>query len=127
MKSVLFVSFFGFLFYNFWQSNLWIAPEKVDKIPNPVASNLASIERGRKIFGQVCWNCHGLGGLGNGPASKTLKRKPANFTDSLVQKQTDGAIFWKISEGRAPMAPYKASLTTEQRWHLVNFIRTMKK
>jgi mono/diheme cytochrome c family protein len=31
-----------------------------------------SAERGRRIFEQACWPCHGNQGLGDGPAGKTL-------------------------------------------------------
>src|SRR5690606_20950235 len=33
--------------------------------------------------------------------------------------------FWKISEGRGAMPAYKASLTDEQRWQLVAYLRTL--
>ncbi|MBL7892882.1 MAG: cytochrome c [Bacteroidia bacterium] len=127
MKPILLISAFIMLAALYRQKDLWVAPEKANTIPNPIANNNISIERGKKLFSQVCWTCHGVNGQGNGPASKALKRKPANFTDSTLQKQTDGALFWKISEGKGQMSPYKVSLTTEQRWHLVNYIRNFKK
>jgi mono/diheme cytochrome c family protein len=37
---------------------------------------------------------------------------------------TDGEIFWKMTEGRKPMPSFKKQLTDEQRWQLVNFLRT---
>jgi len=37
---------------------------------------------------------------------------------------TDGELFWKISEGRRPMPEFKKRLTEEQRWQLVNYVRT---
>lgn len=52
-----------------------------------------------------------------------LKPWPANLTKDLVQDQSDGALFWKITEGRTPMAAYKDVLTEEERWQLINFIR----
>ena len=51
--------------------------------------------------------------------------KPANFTDShMMSEMTDGELFWKLSEGRRPMPSFKKRLTEEQRWQLVNFVRT---
>src|ERR1019366_1287418 len=44
-----------------------------------------------------------------------------------VQKQTDGALHWMITEGHTPMPTFKTSLTDNQRWELVNYIRTLAK
>ena len=37
----------------------------------------------------------------------------------------DGEIYWKITEGRKPMPSFKNQLSDEQRWQLVNFLRTL--
>ena len=80
---------------------------------------------GRKLYASYCASCHGDKGKGDGLAGMTLKPRPANFKKDALQAQSDGAIFWKITEGRAPMAAYKGALTEEQRWQLVNYIRQL--
>jgi len=72
-----------------------------------------------------CVPCHGNKGKGDGVAAAALKPKPADHSSQKVQSQTDGAIFYKITTGRLPMAPYKDILNTTQRWQLVNYIRTL--
>jgi len=42
----------------------------------------------------------------------------------MMEEMTDGEIFYKISEGRRPMPSFKKRLTEEQRWQLVNYVRT---
>jgi len=74
-----------------------------------------------------CAICHGKKGKGDGVAGMALKPRPADFTKDVIQKQTDGAIYWKLTEGKAPMAAYKETLSEEQRWQLVNFIRSLRK
>jgi mono/diheme cytochrome c family protein len=44
-----------------------------------------------------------------------------------VKKQTDGALYWKISNGRGNMPPYKEALSDEQRWQLVVYLRELGK
>ena len=66
------------------------------------------------------------GGKGDGPAAAALPPpKPANWTSAAVQKETDGEIFWKMSNGRGAMPPWK-HLPEKDRWELVNYIRTLK-
>jgi hypothetical protein len=40
--------------------------------------------------------------------------------------QSDGELFWKLSNGKGMMVPYKHSLNEEMRWQLINYIRTLK-
>ena len=108
------------------QNNIWVAPKSADQLKNPFKSSSTAVAEGKKIYQQLCTVCHGPKGKGDGVAGMTLKPRPANFTKDIVQDQSDGAIYWKVTEGRAPMAPYKAALTEEQRWQLVNYIRTFK-
>jgi mono/diheme cytochrome c family protein len=75
----------------------------------------------------MCVLCHGIYGKGNGEAGLSLEKKPANFLALNVINQTDGAIFWKITHGNPPMAPYEGLLSEEQRWKLVNYIRELEK
>jgi mono/diheme cytochrome c family protein len=110
-----------------FQSGAWVAPEEANKLVNPVSANAKATAEGQRIYEEVCWKCHGDKGKGNGQAGVNLDRDPANFTTAEFQKQTDGAIFWKITEGRAPMASYKTKLSEVQRWSLVNYLRQFSK
>lgn len=99
------------------------APASADKVQNPYKGNGTATSEGKKLFTQLCVICHGNKGKGDGLAGMNLNPRPANFTSSKVQSQTDGAIYWKLTEGKPPMAPYKQALTDQQRWQLVNYIR----
>jgi mono/diheme cytochrome c family protein len=41
-----------------------------------------------------------------------------------MSKLTDGELFWKISEGHRPMPAFQGKLSEEERWQLVDYIRT---
>ena len=72
--------------------------------------------------------CHGEKGMGDGTRRKTIKVKPANFTDpKLMSVETDGSLFWKMTEGRGPMPSWKDDLSEKERWQLVNYIRKLGK
>ncbi len=106
----------------------WIAPASANQLKNPLTGNTVVLKDAKKNYELYCSPCHGIGGKGDGAAAATLNQKPADHTSIAVQSQTDGALFWKLSEGRGNMAAYKQILTDEkQRWALVNYIRTLKK
>ena len=78
----------------------------------------------------ACLPCHGPAGKGDGPVAGTLERngvpvRPGNLSDPKMRDQTDGALFWKISEGRSPMPTFQEALPEAQRWDIVNYVRTL--
>ena len=109
----------------FAQDN-WVAPFEAREIVNPYVGNQIAAQKGGVLFQKLCWTCHGKTGLGDGPAGKNLNPQPKNFNLEIIQSQSDGELFWKISNGKGMMLPYKHSLSEEQRWQLVNFIRSLK-
>jgi mono/diheme cytochrome c family protein len=109
------------------QEITWCAPEYSSSLKNPFKGNQIATNEGREIFNQMCVLCHGIKGQGNGEAGLTLVPKPADFLALNVKNETDGAIFWKITNGKAPMATYFEILTDDQRWKLVNYIRELEK
>lgn len=105
----------------------WIAPKTAEALKNPIAGNLKEAQEGKKLFNTYCVTCHGENGKGNGITAESLNPKPADLTLKRTQKQTDGAIFWKITTGRPPMVSWKNTLTDKQRWMLVDYIRELAK
>jgi mono/diheme cytochrome c family protein len=105
----------------------WKAPEWTDTLKAPFFVTGTTIEKGKLLFDKICSVCHGFAGKGDGIAGINLNPRPQDVTSALVQDQTDGAIFWKITTGKPPMAAYKTVLTSEQRWQLVSYIRKLKR
>lgn len=94
---------------------------------NPLAGKKESVQAGKPLYEQNCLRCHGAHGKGDGEMAKKLKSKPANLSDvHMMKEMTDAALFWKISEGAAKgvMPAFKNRLKEQERWHLVNYIRT---
>lgn len=127
LKAVFFMALLLLGFSAEAQAPLWVAPAKSNTLKNPHKGNATATMAGKTLFNQYCGICHGNRGKGDGIGGMSLNPKPANFTKDVFQAQSDGAIFWKISEGRNTMAPYKGALTEEQRWQLVNYLRVMRK
>jgi mono/diheme cytochrome c family protein len=109
------------------QSKTWAAPKEADNVKNPLAGNTEILKYAKVIYTTYCGPCHGSNGKGDGIAAAGLAKKPADHSSDYVQNQADGALYWMISTGRNPMPTYKTLLTDNQRWELVNYIRTLAK
>jgi mono/diheme cytochrome c family protein len=106
----------------------WVAPPESRTVKNPVPATPDNLEAGAQTYKDNCVLCHGDKGKGDGLAGKTSKIPPANFTDSkLLALETDGSLFWKMSEGRGPMPTWKETLSEKERWQLVDYIRKLNK
>jgi len=105
-----------------WAQGAWMAPADARNLKNPV-NGVATAKRSIEAY---CAMCHGAGGRGDGPQAASLPVRPADWTSEAVQRQTDGELFWKISNGRGAMPPWK-QLSERERWELVNYIRALKK
>ena len=113
-----------------WAQGEWMAPADAKNVKNPLAGKKGDKEtlaKAKKLVETNCASCHGPGGKGNGPAAAALPPpKPADWTSAKVAKETDGEIFWKISNGRGAMPPWK-HLPENDRWAIVNYIRSLQK
>ena len=106
----------------------WVVPEKFEKTVSPVKSDANSLKEGKELYGKHCSSCHGKTGLGDGSKAAQLKTEPGDFSTAAFQKQSNGALFYKISEGRGDMPSFKKKVEgDEDIWNLVNYLRTLKK
>ena len=109
------------------QSKPWLVPKEYAALTNPVTNDPQSLKEGNSLYTTVCTPCHGSKGKGDGAAAASLNPKPADHTSPVMLNETDGNLFYKISEGRTPMPQFKTTLTEKQRWELVLYIRTLCK
>jgi mono/diheme cytochrome c family protein len=101
----------------------WRAPATAAAKKNPVAANQTAIAAGEKIYTKHCASCHGSSGNGDGSAAADLGIHPAKLSESAGE--SDGALFWKITNGKKPMPGYGTKLSETDRWNLIDYVRTL--
>jgi mono/diheme cytochrome c family protein len=103
----------------------WTAPPDAVAMANPQVADAASLARGGQVYSSECLACHGVHGRGDGPDGFVLDPPPSDLTSQRVVGESDGTLFFRISEGHEGMPPFAPRLSAEQRWHLVNYVRTL--
>ncbi len=95
----------------------WKAPAEAAVKKNPIAAKPELAAGGKKIFTKTCAVCHDSG---------SSTQKAPHFSSDAVQKESDGELFWKISNGNTRSGmPSFSSLPDAQRWQLVLYIRSL--
>ncbi len=92
---------------------------------NPLGADAAAA--GAEVFKTNCESCHGPLGKGDGPAGAALDPAPKDL--SVLQVSAgDDFLYWRINTGKegTGMVAWKGTLTDEQIWQVVSFIRTLK-
>jgi putative copper resistance protein D len=115
-------------------SGSWIAAKgiSIDAYPTTyrrpsVAYHAISVANGRLLYQDSCAVCHGIGGFGDGPAAEEQNPRPADLTAPHTALHTAGDLYWWLSHGIAEtaMPGYRDSLSEEERWDLINFLRAL--
>jgi mono/diheme cytochrome c family protein len=98
----------------------WTAPPDAAAKQNPNAGKADAVTAGQKIFLRSCAECHGEDGTG-------LQEGVSNLQSPDVQKQSDGALFWKVTTGNLKKGmPAFGKLEENDRWNVVSYLRTLK-
>ena len=103
----------------------WPATEAVIKVKNPVKADEASIKEGKDLYSQHCKSCHGTKGKGDGSKAEKIDISCGDFTGPEYAKISDGEAYWKTTEGRKPMPSFKEKLGNNERWSVINYIRSL--
>lgn len=97
------------------------------KVPNPVKTSAPSLAIGRERYVTMCAPCHGAEGKGGvtGPVA-TKFIPPPDLTNADLQKaRTDGYWHSYIMVGGAVMPAYAETMSSQEAWHVVNYLRSL--
>jgi len=97
------------------------------KRPNPVKSSPASVALGKERYATFCVPCHGPEAKGGttGPVATKFIPTPDLTNGELQRQRTDGYWHSYIVVGGAVMPAYGEALSSQEAWHIVNYLRTL--
>jgi len=110
-----------------------VTRENADRLTNPRTRTAESLNRGLWVYQTYCQVCHGERGRGDGPISVS-SGGPFPGIPSLVDparpRLSDGAIYGLIVDaqrmGRGLMPRYGDRIHGNDRWDLVNYVRSLQ-
>ncbi len=100
----------------------------------PISASDDLYETGRRKFEQNCAVCHGFAGYGDGLVSQRATNlaqgywlQPTSLHEPRIQQQPVGRLYYTIANGKGKMGGYAASLTPEERWAVVFYVRALQR
>ena len=105
-------------------------PAEYAGVSNPIPSDEASLARGAELYGTYCVNCHGDGGMGDGPAGQALDPLPAAISHTS-RMLGDDYMYWRVSEGglhepfTSAMPRWQDVMDEQARWDVINYVRAL--
>ena len=104
----------------------WQAPAEFAKMKSPLKVTPDIIKRGKYLYANRCEICHGAEGKGNGGFNKPEYKQSTNLTSTVVQANSDGELFYKVTNFRDRHPASRMLYSDEERWMIVAFLRTLK-
>lgn len=101
--------------------------EEAADLQNKVPADERSVLLGQKAYKSYCLPCHGANLDGYGPVGPSLPgtMKPLDSPD--VAQRTDGELYWIIGNRLNAHPPIGRSMTEDERWNTVNFLRSAQR
>ena len=98
------------------------------QVNNPTVDFDSSIKRGKDMFVKNCAKCRGLNGNGYGVVAHGFTTWPRQlWAWYKADSAADSYLYWIIENGKSDMPPWGLVLSEEERWDLINYIKTIKK
>ncbi|GAB4220185.1 MAG: cytochrome c [Acidobacteriota bacterium] len=82
--------------------------------------------RGQLLYTRFCVPCHGPQGRGDGPVALRGYPPPPALQRDIALQYKDGEIFHIITYGLGNMPGYGSQVAREDRWLIVNHVRTLQ-
>ena len=98
----------------------WVIPAEQSALSSPSDYNLDNVKRGKEIYNRNCKSCHGDPGKNN---PLTLVPMPVDIASESMQANSEGALFYKMTVGKGVMPPFGTTVSEDDRWNLVHFIK----
>ena len=100
---------------------VWVVPEEAKEKVCPFQFTPETVKNGENVFQKNCKSCHGDPGKQNWAK---IVPPPGDPASAEFQKQTDGEMFFRVTNGKAPMPQFGSILSDEERWHVISYLRS---
>ena len=96
------------------------------ELKSPLESTAANIEAGALLYGQMCTQCHGAEGKGDGAISRNGHIAGIPDYSTKLKDLPEGKMYHTLQYGKGLMDSHASQLSQKERWLIIEFIKTLQ-
>ena len=97
-----------------------------DSLTSPINMTLAHIEQGKVLYNQMCSQCHGEKGKGDGAIATRGKIEGIpSYSDGLKDLPV-GKMYHTLQYGKGLMGSHASQLSQKQRWMIIQYVQVLQ-
>nr|WP_321407059.1 cytochrome c [uncultured Carboxylicivirga sp.] len=124
--SIVFTISMSFIVGNSQDYKKKEVPKEFVEKENPYKGDESLKMIGLRNFNRHCVSCHGKKGKGDGVMAKNMKVSPGDLTLPEMDQYTDGEIYYLSFIGIENRPDFLKLIPSEEdKWAVVNFVRTL--
>ncbi len=124
MKFTILFFFAALAFCHLDAQETWVVPADQAVKLSPFEFSAESQKAGSEIYSINCASCHGAPGKANAVA---LVPPPGDPAAEKFQANSDGDMYYKLREGKGAMPSFKNTLSPDQIWNVISYLRSYNK
>lgn len=114
-------------------------PAAASSIKRLPANDPKALANGKVVYTENCAFCHGVNGLGDGPAGESYIPRPPDLTNLKAQSLSAGTMYYQITNGilstPIPEAQkylprewhaFRGTISERDRWAVVSYVKSLK-
>ena len=96
------------------------------ELMSPLASSQENIEAGAIIYSQMCSQCHGAEGKGDGAISRNGHIAGIPDYSTKLKDLPEGKMYHTLQYGKGLMGSHASQLSQKDRWLVIEYIKVLQ-
>ena len=96
------------------------------ELVSPIASSEENIAAGAILYGQMCTQCHGEEGKGDGAISRNGHIVGIPSYSGKLKDLPEGKMYHTLQYGKGLMGSHASQLSQKDRWLIIEYIKTLQ-
>ncbi len=96
------------------------------ELVSPIASSEENIAAGALLYGQMCTQCHGAEGKGDGAISRNGHIAGIPDYSTKLKDLPEGKMYHTLQYGKGLMGSHASQLSQKERWLIIEYIKTLQ-
>ena len=96
------------------------------QLTSPLETNEENSAEGALLYGQMCTQCHGAEGKGDGAISRNGHIAGIPDYSTKLKDLPEGKMYHTLQYGKGLMGSHASQLSQKERWLIIEYIKTLQ-